>query len=567
MLQAMFSGVSGLQAHQTKMNVIGNNISNVNTTGFKAGRVSFQDQLAQTLRSASGPSSNSGGQNAQQVGLGVMLGSVDTFQTQGNLQTTGKTTDLAIQGNGFFMVSTGKSIFYTRDGSFDLDSGGNLVNPSTGQKLLGYSADANGNIDAGAPLDGTASLKIPIGTLTSVKQTTEAKFVGNLDARSALQTTKVDLTGNLDSTATGTTQLPTLPTITVYDNQGNAHTVQATFSNPTGSGTGRQWDVQIKVDGNLAYDSVAGGKAKITYNGTNFEFGGGVTTLNMDNGSGTTHGSQIPGANGAPPFSINLNFNNFTNNAATTSMNGAADGQGGAPPTWSTSTRVFDSLGVGHLLTFKYTRAQIGTGAPTGASAKYTWQAMENGQVIGSDTTPNNSALFFDANGKLLQGNTQSVTVTPTDGSISPFSVKVDNNRLIQLANDADVNVQAQDGYPAGTLQTFAIDASGMITGSFTNGQSRALGQIAMASFQNPSGLEKVGSNMFRESSNSGNIQTGVPNMNGRGKINPGFLEMSNVDLSTEFTNLIITQRGFQANTRIVSVVDDLLQDVINLKR
>src|SRR5437899_1375169 len=140
MLQAMFSGVSGLQAHQTKMNVIGNNIANVNTVGFKSGRVSFQDQLSQTLRSASGPGAGHGGENTVQVGLGVGLGTIDALQTQGNLQLSGKPTDMAIQGGGFFAVSAGDKVVYTRDGSFDLDGSGFLVSPSNGTRLLGYTA-------------------------------------------------------------------------------------------------------------------------------------------------------------------------------------------------------------------------------------------------------------------------------------------------------------------------------------------------------------------------------------------------------------------------------------------
>src|SRR5579871_1522716 len=176
MLQAMFSGVSGLQVHQTKLDVIGNNIANVNTVGFKAGSVTFEDQLAQTLRASAGPGLNTGGSNPAQVGLGVQLGAIDTLQSQGNLQTTGINTDLAIQGAGFFMVGNGTNVNYTRDGSFDLDSSGQLVNPANGNKLLGYNVDANGVIDTTETIGSTSTLKIPIGTLTSVKQTTAATF-------------------------------------------------------------------------------------------------------------------------------------------------------------------------------------------------------------------------------------------------------------------------------------------------------------------------------------------------------------------------------------------------------
>ena len=228
MLQAMFSGVSGLQTHQTRLDVIGNNIANVNTLGFKAGRVTFQDQLSQTLRSSARPSTTVGGQNPSQVGLGVALGTVDTLQTQGNLQTTGKSTDLAIQGNGFFLVSSGGNTYYTRDGSFDLDSNGVMVNPASGLKLLGYLADSSGTVDTSQQVTSASEISIPVGTLTSVKPTSQATFQGNLDASASQQSTNVTLSGNLELST-----IPTALTSTVYDAGGNAHTLVTTFSNPT----------------------------------------------------------------------------------------------------------------------------------------------------------------------------------------------------------------------------------------------------------------------------------------------------------------------------------------------
>ncbi|MCX6378681.1 MAG: flagellar hook protein FlgE [Armatimonadetes bacterium] len=420
MLQAMFAGVSGLQAHQIKLDVIGNNIANVDTTGFKAGRVTFEDQLSQTLRYAAGPNATLGGQNAKQVGLGVTLGAVDTLQTQGNLQSTGKQTDLAIQGGGFFLVSNGSDVSYTRDGSFDLDSEGNLVNPSNGLRLVGYSADKDGKIDLTKALDNSSTIKIPVGTLTAVKATQNANLQGNLNATA-----------------------------------------------PAG--------------------------------------------------------------------------------------------------TWTTSVKVFDSLGVGHNLTYKFTKSALDATAPAGASSQWGWAVTEGTSPITDSTTSGNSPLYFDTKGALT--NKAPITLNLTPIGADPLSVNVDIASISQLAGDSSVTTISQDGFPVGTLQTFAITPNGVVSGIFNNGQTQVLGQVATASFSNPAGLEKLGENLFRVSSNSGLPQVGAAAQNGRGKISTGYTEMSNVDLANEFTNMIITQRGFQANTKIISTVDEMMQEIINLKR
>lgn len=714
MLQAMFSGVSGLQVHQTRLNVIGNNIANVNTIGFKAGRVTFADQLSQTLRSASSPSSASGGQNPAQVGLGAALGAVDTVQAQGNLQTTGKPTDMAMQGNGFFIVSSGNSVVYTRDGSFDLDSSGVLVNPASGLKLLGYVADQSGDIDTTEQLTVSSVLSIPVGSLTSVKETSTSTFSGNLSASAALQSTRIDVKGVLDRSAA-----PPSMTTTVYDGLGNPHAVVVSLSNPTTpavpAGTTQRWDVNVTVDGTTLpteYLYAQGGSPTqfviydnppTTSRGTslllNVNGSGGASSfpialdfssltntsnvsvsnngqsdptnpiqtsiisldgnLNLDGGpvinpitvyqvNGTTvtpydlnvevsnptfnpTGSGVPtgataswdlkisratapaatlydsasaspqsrlfyipgtgfvtadsnaailgssikltgsapgtgnfGQQVEPGYSLSLDLSKLT----TTKAAGVPDGLSGPPsPSWSTSLNVYDSLGVKHPIIFKFSRSLVGTGAPGSASGRWEWTASENGNLLSESTSPGNSPLFFDSKGQLINKSEQKVNVSPKGGA-AEFSFEVDFNSITQLSNvDSSVSALSQDGYPVGTLQTFSISPEGLITGVFSNGQSRTLGQIATASFSNPSGLEKLGQNLFKESNNSGLAQVGPAGQNGRGKISTGFVEMSNVDLSTEFTNLIITQRGFQANTRIVSIVDDLLQDVINLKR
>lgn len=424
MWQAMLSGVASLKAHQTKMNVIGNNIANINTTGYKGSRVHFQDLMAQTFRAASRPSNVLGGVNPIQVGLGVKVGAIDVQTLQGALEMTGRTTDLAIQGNGYFMLTNGRDVHYTRDGAFGLDSSGFLVHRGTGWKVLGWMADAGGRIDTNQPISAASVLQFPVGSQAAVRQTTTVEYTGNLNA-------------NADPSQTFSA------TVTVYDALGGAHQITLTFTN-------RQ-----------------------------------------------------------------------------------------TPPLGS---------------------------SPSGAVSSWEWTALEGGTPVGDYSTGSNTRLYFDSQGRLIGSTTQQITITPTNGA-QPFTVELDLSQITSLAAESVVQPIYQDGFPPGTLQEFTIGIDGTIQGVFSNGLSRPMGRIALSLFANPAGLFRLGNNMWRVSDNSGLPQIGAPTTGGLGEINAGYLEQSNVDLGSEFADMIVTQRGFQANTRIVSVVDELLADVVNMKR
>ncbi|MGQ9901990.1 MAG: flagellar hook protein FlgE [Fimbriimonadales bacterium] len=424
MWQAMLSGVASLKAHQQKMNVIGNNIANINTTGYKGSRVHFQDLMAQTFRAASRPGNVLGGVNPMQVGLGVKVGAIDVHTLQGALEMTGRSTDLAIQGNGFFMLTNGRDIHYSRDGAFGLDSSGFLVHRGTGWKLLGWMADAGGLIDTNQPINAASVLQFPVGSQAAVRQTTVVQYTGNLNANA----------------------LPTqtyAATVRVYDSLGGAHDVTITFTN-------RQ----------------------------------------------------------TPPL--------------------------GTPP--------------------------------AGAASSWDWSATVGSTPVGDFTTGANTRLYFDGQGELIGTTTQQITINPTNGA-PPFTVNLDLSQLTALAAESIVQPVYQDGFPPGTLQEFTIGIDGTVQGVFSNGLSRPMGRIALSLFANPAGLFRLGNNMWRLSDNSGLPQIGPPTTGGLGEINAGYLEQSNVDLGGEFADMIVTQRGFQANTRIVSVVDELLADVVNMKR
>ncbi len=416
MLQAMLSGVASIKAQQTRMNVIGNNLANVNTTAYKGTRVSFTDMMAQTVRGATRPTDSRGGLNPIQYGLGVLTSGTDANMEQGSLNATNRQTDFAIQGNGFFAVSNGDRIAYTRDGTFDLDASGYLVHRSTGERLLGWSANpVDGTIDTNAPVGEASALQIPIGQRTAVQQTTRVNWAGNLDSR------------EFNRTGTGTTS----SLVRVYDPLGGAHDVRVTL---TEGSTPNTWN-------------------------------------------------------------------------------------------WSVSSTTLTATGSGTI-------------------------------------------TFNPADGRISAGGTGSVTFTPPPASGVPaFNVDMDFSAFSQLATDMQIQAANQNGYGPGSLQNFSVGADGVITGIYTNGLTRSLGQIAMAIFSNPGGLERQGSNLYRNTDNSGVPVIGAPRSGGRGQVNAGFLEQSNVDIGTEFTDLIVTQRGFQANTRVVTTVDEMLQDLINMKR
>ncbi len=411
MLRSMFSAVSGLRNHQIYMDVIGNNISNINTTAFKASRITFQEMLSQLLRSGSAPEPQGrGGINPAQVGLGSLVGAVDTLHTQGAFQSTGQVTDLGIQGDGFFIVTDGTRQFYTRDGAFNISPDGTVTGSATGLKLMGWVADQNGQVDTAGPLQ---VLSLPLGAGMIARASAEARIDGNLQAGS---------------------NNPLSLNMTVYDSLGHPHEVVLTFTR-----TG--------------------------------------------------------------------------------------------PDTWS-----------------------------------WTASTAEAGvAVTGSGT------LTFDADGRVTAGAGGTIQVTYTPGTLgyapqSPQTINVDFGSLTQTAGATNLTAET-DGNSPGSFSTFSIANNGAIYGIYSNGQRRLLGQIALARFVNPGGLMHVGSNLYDLSPNAGDPQVGTAGTGGRGEILSGVLEMSNVDLAREFTNLIMAERGFQANARVLTASDELLQELANIKR
>lgn len=514
MLRSMFAGVSGLKAHQMRMDVIGNNIANVNTAGYKASRVTFQEMLSQTTRGATAPTANRGGSNPQQVGLGVQLGSIDVKHTQGNTQSTGYITDLAIEGDGFFILAEGEdglNRLYTRAGIFGLDSGGtegNLVSLVNGMRVMGYRAE-NGIIDY-------TSLK-PL--YISGSQTIEARA-----------TDQVVFGGNLDSRYTEGTGVRR--TVQVYDSLGTEHTIVVDLTKTNEDNTNTwDWKAYWLVPSSAIPVDQAG---EITPNARYVVHDGSLWKVAPDY-EYNEENEQSPGEEVA----------SFDDVAKVWRV-----GDGSAEFTFGTP------LADGTFL----------TAASDGSSLVLTAESAVGQAEVDPDGTKD-TRIKFGTNGSFLGPKPEEAVISFDPAGAESIRIKLDFTQFTQYADTFTGKFLSQNGHSSGALESFTIDQNGVIVGSFSNGLTQALGQVALAKFANPGGLMRSGSTMFMESTNSGSAQVEPAGAPGFGQIIPSALEMSNVDLSEEFTDMIITQRGFQANSRIITTSDEMLQELVNLKR
>ena len=464
MMTSMYSAVSGLRIHQSKMDTIGNNIANVNTVGFKKGQVTFQEVFSQVVRGASGPAGGKGGTNPQQIGMGVAVGSISTIHTKGPSQRTENPTDLMIDGEGFFVVSEDANFenrYYTRAGNFSLDRDGNLVT-ADGFKVLGYGADgdADGKINSNV-----GNIRINMSETKSATATKNIIFRGNLNSNTEIiEDGNTEKKGHLIDTS-------------IIDSLGNSYKI--TFEiRKTGADqvSGNNWNISV---------------ARITDQST------GNYTDDFTN-------SPVGDDN-----SLNLKFN------PDGSLNMVGDTDG-----------VIAGVKLNlEGITFTKNRDDADLAETLNPSGIF------------------NEITLFDPNNK------------------DTFKY------LTQYANEMNIKPYAPDGNTSGTLEGFSVDATGKVIGVFTNGEKKALGQIMLAKFDNPMGLRKLGGNFFENTRNSGEPQFGHAASEGFGGINPGNLEMSNVDISLEFIEMITAQRGFQANSRIITTSDEMIQELVNLKR
>jgi flagellar hook protein FlgE len=423
MIRSMFTAVNSLYINQQYMDVVADNLSNVNTPGFKSSTVRFKDQFAQTMRVGSAPSTALGGLNPMQVGLGTNLASISPNFSQGALNSTGRDMDMAISGDGFFIYNNGVRDLYSRDGSLAIDSQGYLVHSSSGDRIQGWMANGLGVINTGSPMQ---ALSVPIDS-TVARATTKAYVLGNLDA-----------------------------------------------------------------------------------------------------------GTTIPDATAVPPV---------------------------AAGHYDVTMGVYDALGVLQPVSVRYTR--------TTNPLVWNWAPTTSGVTVidTAGATMANGTITFDSDGQWVS-TTGRLNVPASPGATTPTRVDMNLEGMTMLATANGAALGSQDGLAAGSLMGFNVSSNtGEIYGAYSNGDQRLIGQLALAMFVNPSGLIRQGGNSYAAGLNSGEPRVGAPAAGGRGTVASGYVEGSNVDMSREFANMILAQRGFQASSRVINTSDQMLQELVNLGR
>jgi flagellar hook protein FlgE len=547
MLNSLVAGVSGLKAHQEMLDVVGNNLANLNTTGFKEQVVQFADVLYQTIKDASPAGASTGGTDPIQVGFGVTTASVTSSEQQGSLTQTGGELDLALQGNGFFVVNTGSQDLYTRAGSFAIDQTGYLIDPSTG-----YRVQRAGTVGEGGPgspafqVPTSKDIKIPLGTGIPGSATTTITLQGNLSASATgpqaevLTSAAPFLTGGVN--ATSITKLNSLDDTTVPYGPGDSIRLQGTTT------AGATVNVTVPVDANSTLGDLV--------SAINTNFPGSTASI--------SGGNLVVTANATGPSKLALTISD-AGAGRTTWANHALQGttQGKDADTATGGIQVYDVRGNAHNLGLLFQKQSNGTWNLT-ASLPPADGTVLSGVVQG--ITFNDDGSFRQVSGSptvsfQFAGLAAAQNVTFSFGPPNGFS------GLTQFGGNTSAAAINQDGFAAGALTTLSIGKDGTINGMFSNGRTLALAQLGVAEFANPGGLLRQGNNYFDVSPSSGEALIGTAQTGGRGSIQQGALEDSNVDVSLEFTRLIVAERGFEVNTRTITVSDQILQDLSNIIR
>ncbi|MFY9142545.1 flagellar hook-basal body complex protein [Sulfuricurvum sp.] len=631
MLKSLFAGVTGLQSHQIAMDVESNNIANVNTIGYKYSRANFSDLLAQTNQIATAPQGSLGGKNAVQVGLGTSINSITRIHSQGSIQNTDKNTDVAIQGDGFFIVSPdgGNTYKYSRSGDFKFDAAGNFVD-NNGFIVQGWSRDLDtGLVDSTAPI---SNIQIPPGLTTPAQPSSEVVVKANLSASTLI--TQYSPTYETDAAGVpiNTNGMPVPINGEDMGVMFNASGQAFSLTSATGTVPGTGGDgIFISTDGGVTYAEFryTSTLADVTTTGTGVA-GGAVppaqtsgaastnadvyyfnstkdlqlaitdwTTANVLN-PGTSVGAtvtynaqgklQISNAAGATDLSINVagitdaatvKNDIFTSNFLTLGGNivagstSAKQSQAVNAATHSASIDVFDSLGSKHTLKIDFRKQS--SSATAGVTWSYTVSVPKPADIGGVAPYENilNPAglITFDTTGALAGYSVPAIDFTGNNGSTPNQSINLNFGTIngfdgiTSFDNPSGTSGISQDGFPGGDLVGIRIDQSGTLVGSFSNGRSFGLAQIGMAKFANNEGLVSDGGNVYLQSANSGDPIIGTAATAGRGFMQASSLEASNVDLSKSLTNLIIIQRGYQANAKTITTSDTLLETLLGIKR
>jgi len=631
MLRSLMSGVSGVKGHQTMLDVIGDNISNANTTGFKKSDVKFRELMSQTEKSATAPSAERGGTNPNQVGLGMTVGSIVVDHSQGNINYTGGKSDIAIEGDGYFVVKNGAENLYTRAGNFVLDGNGDMVQSGTGYRLQGF-AMSEDPLNPGEKVVGTdlVDINIPVGQKLPAKATTTAGFRCNLDSRVSsvlpmgLNSHDLVMSGVIGSneytsitfsegTTVGdflkvnfqkqdgtsvqvdmaiagvnpSTALPVLGDVTTVDLDGDGTNDTVSFDNTTG-------DLKVySDDGSLLWTGRLGSSLDYQV----FSYGGNYYLAefsDLPDGSrklsvwgGSTMNSVVLATNDDGSFNIpsgttiDVGGQSLDVEVTPSGMGVSLVDSGSVIDTFnlqtssihSTKFDIFDTQGNAHTV-------------------ETSWEKVDNNLWRWRVWLPDEPGIGLSGNTGLLEFSPDGLVervIDETGGESSTVTVNFaslgaeDSNivfdftgevlgkdpidAVTQFGSSFTTKEYYQDGYKMGVLKDYSVGSDGVIRGVYDNGQTQDLYTVALALFSNPSGLQKVGGGAFTSTANSGEAQMLKPMEGGVGSIAGGSLEASNVDLTAEFVSLIKAQRGFQASARVITTSDEILEELMNIKR
>lgn len=551
---ALSAGVTGLQAHQKMLDIAGNNLANVNTTAFKSKRITFSELLNETIKKASQPTSGVGGTNPQQIGSGVGVAGISPNMSQGNIITTGSPLDMAIEGEGYFVLSDGQQNVYTRGGSFAVDADSSLVDPSTGFHLQRIGSE--GEID-GFQIPGNSDIHVPYDVAMPAKATSEIIVSGNLSAdatspvsQTQIITSNVAYTYNNGTTATDTTEIDQLDQ---YSGTLTSGTI--TISGFDKDGTAFDTGLTLAIDGTTTLGDL------ITHLNTNVLDG---STASLVNGQ--------------------IRITDDTGGYSKTDMNMSYAGDGtlsvpayfeistvGGEESKSINITVFDSQGGKHVLSGAFVR----TDTPN------TWDMVLTS--ITGDITNITMAnrriedISFDAGDGSYVGlsgsDSSEFVVTFGHDTSNPQTIQLNMGTqgkldgLTQFAGNSTAVAREQDGYEAGRLSSVSVNNEGILIGAFSNGIKKNIATLEIGLFQNTSGLERIGNGYYTPSANSGEAIATQAMTGGAGSVHGGALEKSNADVATEFVNMIQAQNGFQANARTIRVANDILRELTNLIR
>ena len=565
MMRSMYSGVSGLKTHQTKMDVIGNNIANVNTVAYKSSSITFSELMYQTTQKSSGPNAltGTGGTNARQIGLGVQSAAINTaIATQGATQTTGNPFDICITGDSFFVVSDGSTNYFTRAGAFSIDSVGNLVMTSNGYNVMGWGVDEK-------------TMTIKQDTVAPLRIMSADKMTYPPEA-----TTKGYLSGILDKNDDDVAkESGKTVSLSFYDNLGYAYTAKFSVHETTTDG-----EYYVELDDILDSNSKSITEAypgatlsdMVTINdGGSFDADVSlpenlVSTASIASGQIT----YVKDATTTPATTDNLDLNSFPNEKKVFDASGNLTSVTLAETDISGTYKDFLMKAYGfsedELAKIKGATIDATSGTLTITKKTVTGAKLSYSTVDGSFTS-------IDGKKSIILNFADNLTIGTDTKSIKQFEdIDIDWTATNRFNNSGTSTIGATSGdkdgigtgRKLGNMSGVTIQTNGMIYASYDNGMTRLMGQIAVAEFSNAAGLEKAGENLYQASLNSGEFDgIGVDVTGSGGYMTTGVLEMSNVDLSTEFTEMITTQRGFQANSRIITVSDTMLEELVNLKR